>query len=312
MWGNEVEMNTHNHWTSGLAGLAGVAVLSLTGCAHAQEQGLVLSSTPVMQAVAMPREVCTDRTVVDQGQKSGAGALLGGIAGGAAGNAIGDGAGRAAATVIGAIGGVMLGDRIEGGGQPQARVVRQCSTQTVYEDRAVAYDVVYEYAGRQYSVRMAEPPGAYIDLQVSPVGAMPSTAPAQAYPSPSYAPQYAPQYAPYYAPQYISPPAVTRIIVAPEPYYAPPRVVVPAPIYIRPDRNRDSWRDRRDDRHDGDRGDRRGERRDDRRDDRQATNRDDRRQQMPPPAPAVRPAPPPTTRPTPPSRHPPIPDNDKM
>ena len=226
-------MNTHTPRNWCLAALAGAAVLSLTACAHAQEQGRVLSSTPVLQSVAVPREVCSDRTVIEQGQKSGAGALLGGIAGGAAGNAIGDGSGRAAATVIGIIGGAVLGDRIEGGGQPQARVQRQCSTQTVYENRAVAYDVVYEYAGRQYQVRMAEPPGDYIPLQVSPLGALPDNAP-QAYPSPGYAPQYAPQYqpqyVPQYAPQYISPPTVTRIIVAPDPYFPPPRVVVPAPM----------------------------------------------------------------------------------
>lgn len=252
-----------------LALLAGTLVLIAAPAAHAQERGRVLSSTPVMQQVAIPRDVCVDRTVTESGQKSGAGALLGGIAGGAAGNAIGGGSGRAAATAIGIIGGAILGDSIEGGGQPQARVVRECSTQTVYENRAVAYDVVYEYAGRQYSVRLAEQPGDYIDLQLNPVGAVPADPPPQYAPQPyaqPYTPQYvAPAYVPpptYYVPQYVSPP-VTRIIVAPDPFYRPPpRVIMPPPVYVRPDRgdhDRDGWRnrpDRRDDHREARREDR--------------------------------------------------------
>ena len=45
-------MNTHTPRNWCLAALAGAAVLSLTACAHAQEQGRVLSSTPVLQSVA--------------------------------------------------------------------------------------------------------------------------------------------------------------------------------------------------------------------------------------------------------------------
>lgn len=258
---------------------AAVALALLAPLAgHAQERGRVISSTPVMQTVAIPREVCSDRTITESSPSTGAGALLGGIAGGAAGNAIGDGGGRAAATAIGIIGGAMLGNKIEGGGQTQTRVVRQCSTQTVYEDRAAAYDVVYEYAGRQYSVRLAEDPGAFVELQLNPVGALPE-------PAPNYAPQYVqpytapypPQYVPQYtAPQYVPPP-VTRIIVSPDYYYVPPpRVYYTPPVY-RPRPDRDYRNDRRDDRRD----DRRGDHRDDRRDDRPQAGRDDRRDNPP-------------------------------
>lgn len=279
--------------TTLLAALTGTAVPL---AAHAQERGRVISSTPVMMSVAIPREVCSDQTIIESGQPSGAGALLGGIAGGAAGNAIGDGSGRAAATAIGIIGGIMLGNQIEGGGQSQSRVVRRCSTQTVYENRPTAYDVVYEYGGRQYSVRMAEAPGEFVELQLNPVGALPEPAstyaPAQApqysqpygntysapYP-PQYAPQYTPQYVPQYvAPQYIAPPP-TRIIVSPGYYHVPPPRVIYAPPVYRPDRHRLD-RERRDDRH----GDRREDRRDDRRgergDDRKGERRDERPQGM--------------------------------
>lgn len=156
-------------------------VLAASGTVHAQaasptEQGRVISSTPVIQQVAVPRQVCYDEAVTSQSPNSGAGAIMGGIAGGAIGNAIGDGSGRAAATVLGLIGGAMLGNRIEGNGAPQTQVVRRCGTQSVYENRTVAYQVVYEYAGRQYQVQMPNDPGPYIPLQVVPLGAAPAPA----------------------------------------------------------------------------------------------------------------------------------------
>ena len=178
--------------------MTGLLALAGSGVAHAQdEQGRVISSTPVIQQVAMPREVCSDQQVTHQGQKSGAGALIGGIAGGAMGNAIGDGGGRAAATVIGLIGGAMLGNRIEGPSQPYTETYRQCGTQTFYENRTVAYDVVYEYAGRQYRTQMPQDPGRFVRLNVTPADAMP--------PPPVVYPSYRPQT------QYVEP--STRITI---------------------------------------------------------------------------------------------------
>ena len=46
-------------------------------------------------------------------------------------------------------------------------VAPQCSTQTIYESRTVAYTVIYEYAGRQYSVQMPQNPGPTLRLQVA-------------------------------------------------------------------------------------------------------------------------------------------------
>lgn len=166
-----------------LALATGLLGLSASGLVHAQEeQGRVISSTPVIQQVAVPRQVCTDQEVLVQEPKSGGGALLGAIAGGAAGNAIGNGGGRTAATVIGLIGGAMLGDRIEGQPQTRTELVRNCGTQTQYENRTVAYDVVYEYAGRQYRTQMPQDPGRFVRLSVTPVDAMPPP-PATVYPA---------------------------------------------------------------------------------------------------------------------------------
>lgn len=137
----------------------------------AQEVGRVLSSTPVIQQIAVPRQVCTTQQVTSPGAKSGAGAVMGAIAGGAIGNNIGDGAGRAVATMIGLVGGAMLGDRVEGAPAAQVQNVQSCSTQTFYENRTVSYNVVYEFNGKQYQVSMPTDPGPTVKLQISPISA---------------------------------------------------------------------------------------------------------------------------------------------
>ena len=166
------------------------ATLLSCGLTMAQEVGRVLSSTPIVQQVGQPRNVCTTEQVSIQQPKSGAGALMGGIAGGAMGNAIGGGGGKAAATMIGIMGGAILGDNIEGQPMAQTKNVQRCSMQTFYENRTVAYNVVYEFAGKQYSVQMPNDPGPTVQLQISPVGAsmqgVPPTAPVT-YQNPVYA-----------------------------------------------------------------------------------------------------------------------------
>src|SRR5215203_4893686 len=77
---------------SAVAAAAGFAALPASA---ADILARVISSTPVVQQVAVPRQVCTNEAVVSQAPKSGAGALVGAVAGGAAGNAIGNGGGRA-------------------------------------------------------------------------------------------------------------------------------------------------------------------------------------------------------------------------
>ncbi|RKJ94717.1 glycine zipper 2TM domain-containing protein [Alicycliphilus denitrificans] len=136
--------------------------------AQAQEQGRVLSATPVTQQVAVPRQVCGNETIYSGARPTtGAGAVLGAIAGGAAGNAIGGGSGRAAATALGVIGGAVLGNQVESG-RPGYQNVQRCTTETYYDNRVVGYDVVYEYAGRRYTTRTQSDPGQWIPLSVQP------------------------------------------------------------------------------------------------------------------------------------------------
>jgi uncharacterized protein YcfJ len=209
-----------------------VAAVAALACAPASATDIlarVISSTPVVQQVAVPRQVCTNEAVVTQAPKSGAGALMGAIAGGAAGNAIGSGSGRAAATVLGLFGGAILGDQIEGPNS-QVQNVQQCTTQTFYENRASYYNVVYEYQGAQYSAQMPNDPGLYVRLQVTPVGALPSAPPVQTYqtapqgypPTQTGQPQQ-PYFQPAPVPQqqvYVQP-ALQAPVVYPA-YYSPP------------------------------------------------------------------------------------------
>jgi uncharacterized protein YcfJ len=181
-----------------------------------QEQGRVLSATPVTQQVAVPQQVCgNETTVYGPRPTSGAGAVLGAIAGGAAGNAIGGGSGRAAATAIGVIGGAILGNQVEAGNaSPGYQTGQRCTTETVYQNQLVGYDVVYEYAGRRYTTRTATDPGGWIALSVQPA-VPPAAPPAGYYDDNGYAPQSA-------APSvYVQPPPVVLEYGAPLP--PPPR-----------------------------------------------------------------------------------------
>jgi uncharacterized protein YcfJ len=198
--------------------LAGLAA-GLASSAFAQEQGRVISTTPVIQQVAVPRQICTNEQVQSTTQqKSGAGAIMGGIAGGAMGNAVGDGSGRAAATMIGIVGGAILGNRIEGGRpETQTQNVQRCTTQTFYENKPVAYNVVYEFNGKQYQVQLPQDPGPFVSLQVTPVGG-----------------QAAPVPAPTPAPVIVRPVTQAPVYTQPVIVESYTTYVQPAPVYVRP------------------------------------------------------------------------------
>jgi uncharacterized protein YcfJ len=171
---------THSNASRALsASLASGLFLGLAVClpAQAQEVGNVISRTPVYQQVAVPRQVCTQTQVSVPGQSSGAGAAMGAIAGGAIGNAIGKGEGRAIATMIGVIGGAIAGDKVEGPQSAQTQTQQTCTTQQVYENRLMGFNVVYEFAGKQYTVQLPKDPGPTIKLQITPMSAAPLETP---------------------------------------------------------------------------------------------------------------------------------------
>ena len=190
---------------------AAALALGAVASVWAQDMGRVLSSTPVVQQIAVPRQVCSNEQISYQGPNSGAGALIGAIAGGALGNAAGgQGAGRAAATAIGMVGGAVLGDRLEGPAPERTEIVQRCGVQNFFENRTVGYNVVYEFGGRQYSVQMPNDPGPTIAVQVSPVGGgfAPQAPPLAVVVQPATRYVTVPTVRSYYSPFYFSPIAV--------------------------------------------------------------------------------------------------------
>jgi uncharacterized protein YcfJ len=169
-------------------------------------------------AVPIPQRVCSDEPVSYQQPTTGAGALIGALAGAAIGNSIGSGAGRAAATGIGLIAGSEIGNRAEADAAPVVTgTAQRCRTVTRYDNRTVAYDVVYDYQGVRRSVRLAQDPGERIALEVNVV---PAAAVAQGRPG---APVYAP-------PQ----PDVVYEQTPPQVVYTPPAYAVGYPTYVNP------------------------------------------------------------------------------
>jgi len=146
---------------------------------------------------------------------SGTGAVLGAIAGGAIGSAVGQGAGNAAATALGVMGGAIVGNNIEAS-KATVQNAQQCTTQYTVQSRVTHYNVVYEYAGKQYNVQMPSDPGASLSIELSPVQAqspvnmgnvpLPGSAPAQVVSS---------------TPTYVQPVYAQPVYVNPYPYYSP-------------------------------------------------------------------------------------------
>ncbi len=202
-----------------------VLIASAATAASAQERARVLSATPIVQQVGVPQQVCDNQTVYTGQQTTGGGAVLGAVAGGAVGNAIGGGSGRTAATALGLIGGALLGNQIEGRGRPQYQDVQRCHTETFYENRTVGYNVVYEFAGRQYSTQTPTHPGTTIAVQVQPVqGSQPdaygltySPVEPNGYPDAQYPQQYQQPY--QNSPRYVSP----AVIIDDSSYRSGPR-----------------------------------------------------------------------------------------
>ena len=194
-----------------------------------QEVARVISSTPVMTQVAVPRQVCSNQQVTTPGQKSGVGGIMGAIAGGAIGSNLGGGDGRLIASAVGLIGGAMLGDKLESAGASQTQNVQSCTTQSFYETRTTAYNVVYEYGGKQYSVQMPQDPGPTLRLQITPVPAGAATAPVPQSISPLMSSQEPVAIA---LPQVVTQVVQQPVYVTQQPLYVgPPVVVAAAPVY---------------------------------------------------------------------------------
>ncbi len=203
-----------------------LALVAVWPAAQSQETARVISSTPVTQQVTVPRQVCTETPVVMQGQRSGVGTVVGAVTGGIMGSQVGNGSGQAVATAIGVISGAILGDRIEGQSAPVVRTVRSCTQQLSYENRVVAYNVVYEYAGRQYTTQTNSDPGAYLNIQITPTASQMQVYTTPAPPAPVVT--HAPVHVQTYPPVIVMPGHRPTAHYNPPAYYNPPVYGLPA------------------------------------------------------------------------------------
>jgi len=173
--------------------------------------GHVISRIALYQQVAVPGQVCANTPVTVQPPNSGVGAIVGAMAGAALGSQVGGGQGQALATMAGMIGGALVGDKIEKPAPAQTVNQTTCTLQSAYENRLVGYQVVYEFAGKQYTVQLPQDPGSTIALQITPAG-LPNAPLAQASP----------------------PLGQASGMVQPQVIYTQPTVVYGAPYYYNP------------------------------------------------------------------------------
>jgi uncharacterized protein YcfJ len=179
------------------ATLAGVA-----STASAQTYGdvaRVISATPIQERVAVPRRECRTEQVTAYEERRtvrpapeeyvparndgiGAGTVLGAIVGGVIGHQFGSStAGRDHGTAAGAVIGGLIGHSAEQDANagyrpasrevvvertPVTRNVERCTDVTDTTERIVAYDVTYEYNGREFRTRLPYDPGQELPVNV--------------------------------------------------------------------------------------------------------------------------------------------------
>jgi uncharacterized protein YcfJ len=152
------------------------AIFSMSAIAHDQytDTARVLSSTPQLDRVNMPRQECRteyqQQSYNNNGDRNIIGAVIGGIAGGLLGNTVGRGNGRVAAAAVGAGVGAIAGDRISNnryGNTVVTRPMQSCYQVDNWQTVTNGYLVTYEYNGRVYSTVTDRQPGRFIDVNVA-------------------------------------------------------------------------------------------------------------------------------------------------
>jgi uncharacterized protein YcfJ len=117
-----------DYTSASLAAIALASAMVLTACGPgngaAPDASNTVAAAPVPQRAApAPRpvvvnnahvgEVSSIETLTERPKGTGAGAVIGGVLGGVAGHQVGDGNGQKVATAAGAVGGALLGNKIE-------------------------------------------------------------------------------------------------------------------------------------------------------------------------------------------------------
>jgi len=120
----------------------------------------VLNYAPI-QGPQVARQVCSPVTVTQSDGHNPGAAIAGGLVGALVGSRFGGGNGKVGTTIVGAVGGTMLGDALGSG--PSTRTEQQCNT--VYEQGPpTGYQVSYEYKGKLLTATTQVPPGEYLKV----------------------------------------------------------------------------------------------------------------------------------------------------
>ncbi len=144
-------------------------VAAVAQAADFEDYARVVSVTPQLEQVNVPRQECrTEYVQVQHQERDAGGAVVGGLIGGLIGSQVGKGNGRTAATAVGAIAGAIAGDRAENRESTVSeQPMRECRTVEHLESRPNGYAVVYEYRGHTYTSVMPYDPGDRLRLHVS-------------------------------------------------------------------------------------------------------------------------------------------------
>jgi uncharacterized protein YcfJ len=131
----------------------------------------VISATPAMETVSVPRQECRDVLVEQQeptkDPKQIAGTVAGAVIGGVLGSQVGGGSGKKIATVGGAVAGGYAGNKIQEGMQERntsQQLNQVCKTVYDEHQEQVGFDVTYRLNGDQNAVRMDHDPVDRIPL----------------------------------------------------------------------------------------------------------------------------------------------------
>lgn len=132
----------------------------------------VLSVTPVTEQIETPREECENVVVTRQkavkDEHKIAGTLIGAVGGALVGDAIGGGGKNTGAKVAGAVVGGYAGNKTQGHMQANNTyqdTERRCNTVVDISERTVGYDVTYQLGEETGKVRMDYDPGAMIPVR---------------------------------------------------------------------------------------------------------------------------------------------------
>lgn len=157
------------------AGLLGSMSPTVVLAGGAEAWAEVLAAEPVYQDVRIPVEnqVCWDEQVARQVpvRRSATPKILGAIVGGVIGHQFGGGSGQDLMTLAGAAVGASVAADQQHRQYPDRYVQgteRRCEYRTEYryEERVIAWDVTYRYAGETFRSRLAEEPGDRIRVRV--------------------------------------------------------------------------------------------------------------------------------------------------